>query len=173
MLVSDFHFNLPEELIAQHPPAEARNQPHAARRPRQLARISDDHFRNLPSICSSPAIYSSSTTRAYSPRVSSPPAPACARNTDSPGPTGRIEVLLTQQVGPYDWSTLVRPSRKVQPGERLSFGEGLLSAAELISAGEFGERTLRFAPNERFFEHLEAIGHMPLPPYIHRDKDEA
>ncbi len=75
-------------------------------------------------------------------------------------------------------SALVRPGRKVQVGERLQFrdeaggadAEPLLEA-EVIVAGEFGERTLRFAPTSRFLEILDRIGHMPLPPYIHRAKD--
>jgi S-adenosylmethionine:tRNA ribosyltransferase-isomerase len=66
----------------------------------------------------------------------------------------------------------VRPSRKVQPDEILVFpdanGTPLLEA-EILTAGEFGERTLRFQPDPRFLEHLDVIGHMPLPPYIHRD----
>ena len=94
---------------------------------------------------------------------------------NSPDPTGRIEVLLTQQLSGEEntWSALVRPSRKVYPGEHLLFaneptGEILLEA-EILAAGEFGERTLRFAPTPDFHGALERIGHMPLPPYIHRD----
>jgi S-adenosylmethionine:tRNA ribosyltransferase-isomerase len=97
---------------------------------------------------------------------------------NSPDPTGRIEVLLTQQIEPHRWSALVRPSRKIQPGERLLFrDEGApdtppLLEAEVLTAGEFGERTLRFTPTDQFYEILNRIGHMPLPPYIHRSKAE-
>jgi S-adenosylmethionine:tRNA ribosyltransferase-isomerase len=90
----------------------------------------------------------------------------------SPAPTGQIEVLLTQSLGDDRWSTLVRPGRKVQPGETLHFRNpagDLLLTATVESAGEYGERTLRFAPDPDFHARLEAIGHMPLPPYIHRD----
>jgi S-adenosylmethionine:tRNA ribosyltransferase-isomerase len=92
---------------------------------------------------------------------------------NSPDPTGRIEVLLTQQVAGNDWTALVRPGRKVHPGERLLFhaaGEAQpLLEAEVLTAGEFGERTLRFAPTPEFHAILDRIGHVPLPPYIHRD----
>ena len=91
---------------------------------------------------------------------------------NSPEPTGRIEVLLTQQISENEWSALVRPSRKVQPGERLHFHASdspkPLLEAEIIAAGEFGERTLRFQPVADFNAILNKIGHMPLPPYIHR-----
>ncbi len=94
----------------------------------------------------------------------------------SPDPSGRIEVLLTQQLAPNEWTALVRPSRKIQPGERLLFHtpnepEPLLQA-EIIAASEFGERTLRFNPTPDFHAILNKIGHMPLPPYIHRDDSQ-
>jgi S-adenosylmethionine:tRNA ribosyltransferase-isomerase len=97
---------------------------------------------------------------------------------NSPDPTGRIEVLLTQQLTdeyPDEnvWSTLVRPSRKIQPGDRLHFADPttneLLLEAEILTAGDFGERTLRFSQVPDFQSILNKIGHMPLPPYIHRD----
>ena len=96
-------------------------------------------------------------------------------------PQGRIEVLLTEQQGPLQWKALVRPARKVPVGARLSFsppGESAaavpppLMMAEVIDRGEFGERTLRFDATERFFEVLDEIGHMPLPPYIHRPDEQ-
>ena len=97
----------------------------------------------------------------------------------SPRPSGRVEVLLTQRVGSETWTALVRPGRKVQVGERLLFRDGSepggvpLLEAEVLQAGEFGERTLRFAPVAGFEAVLEKIGHMPLPPYIHREKAAA
>jgi S-adenosylmethionine:tRNA ribosyltransferase-isomerase len=62
----------------------------------------------------------------------------------------------------------VRPGRKVLTGELLDFGDGGLRA-EVIAHGEFGERTLRFEPVADFFGTVERLGHMPLPPYIHRE----
>jgi S-adenosylmethionine:tRNA ribosyltransferase-isomerase len=88
---------------------------------------------------------------------------------------GKIEVLLTEQVGVNLWKTLVKPGRKVPAGEHLIFpahdGEIALEA-EVLERGQFGERLLRFKPVDDFFATLDGIGHIPLPPYIRRD-DEA
>lgn len=90
-------------------------------------------------------------------------------------PTGEIEVLLTEQVSEWEWKALMRPGRKVLLAERLVFssaggvpGEALLEA-EVAGHGDFGERLLKFAPVPNFFSRLERLGHMPLPPYIHRE----
>ena len=111
-------------------------------------------------------------------------------------PTGRIEVMLTEPVppgmsgapGPDSgtwesknlnsqpgnenlWRALVRPGRKVAIGERLIFPSpsgAVELEAEVIERGQFGDRLLRFSPVPDFFAVLDRIGHMPLPPYIHR-----
>ena len=85
--------------------------------------------------------------------------------------SGRVEVLLTRQVSqnPNEWECLVRPGRKIGVGESLYFGEARELQAEVISRGTFGERRIRFAPVENFFQTLEKLGHVPLPPYISRD----
>ena len=105
----------------------------------------------------------------------------------TPRPEGLVEVLLTERIGetgkPGDaqrWRALVRPAKKVGVGEELLFaaqpgaqgvGEALLRA-EVIEAGAFGERTLRFDPHPGFLQILERIGHLPLPPYIRRERTE-
>ena len=80
-------------------------------------------------------------------------------------------MLLTEQVNEWEWKVLARPGRKVLTGEQLTFGDNILNA-EVIAHGEFGERTIRFEPVADFYGALEKLGHMPLPPYIHR-QDEA
>src|SRR6202012_4815380 len=79
--------------------------------------------------------------------------------------------------GHNEWSALVRPAKKVQPGETLLFAaseapDEVLLRAMVLTSGEFGERTLRFEPKPDFHATLERIGHLPLPPYIRRDKSE-
>ena len=103
------------------------------------------------------------------------PARLYARRTlrrEKEKPTGRIEVMLTEPTGENLWRALVRPGRKVAIGEILVFpaltGEIALEA-EVLERGQFGERLLRFKPVEDFFAVLDRIGHIPLPPYIHRD----
>jgi len=81
---------------------------------------------------------------------------------------GRTEVLLTRPVGPNRWEALVRPGRKIGIGERIRFGDQRELEAEVVARGEFGERTLQFDPVPDFFERVERIGHIPLPPYIGR-----
>ena len=99
----------------------------------------------------------------------------------SPEPSGTVEVLLTAAVGGAGsdetvWEALVRPAKKVGVAERLLFadpasGEVVLEA-EVVSAGEFGERRLRFGPVKDFLGVLERIGSLPLPPYIRRGRGE-
>jgi S-adenosylmethionine:tRNA ribosyltransferase-isomerase len=75
--------------------------------------------------------------------------------------------LLTEQISHWEWRVLARPGRKALTGETLTFGEGALRA-EVVAHGEFGERMLRFEPVADFFREIEKVGHIPLPPYIHR-----
>ena len=84
--------------------------------------------------------------------------------------TGRIQILLTEQISEWEWKVLARPGRKVLTGEKLTFGDNVLQA-EVIAHREFGERTIRFEPVADFYGALEQLGHMPLPPYIHRQDD--
>jgi S-adenosylmethionine:tRNA ribosyltransferase-isomerase len=96
---------------------------------------------------------------------------------------GRVEVLLTKQIAPLEWQALVRPGRKIGVGEKIFFGgkgwaserntvdHGPELVAEIMARGEFGERTLRFAPVPDFFAVVEKLGHVPLPPYIHRPRE--
>ncbi|MGC1618665.1 MAG: tRNA preQ1(34) S-adenosylmethionine ribosyltransferase-isomerase QueA [Candidatus Acidiferrum sp.] len=101
-------------------------------------------------------------------------AQAPSRTTRGEHLTGKVEVFLTRQLDLQTWEALVRPGRKMQIGERVLFGEGELEA-EVISRGELGLRSLRFVSRDThsFLEHLERLGHIPLPPYIHRDDDHS
>jgi S-adenosylmethionine:tRNA ribosyltransferase-isomerase len=169
--VSDFNFDLPEELIAQSPPA-IRGSSRMLVLNRATGIYHDNFFRNLPEILRPGDLLILNDSRVIPARLYATRAGLHTQH-NSPDPTGRIEVLLTQQLAENDWTALVRPSRKVQPGERLLFHapndpEALLEA-EILTASEFGERTLRFAPTPDFHAILNKIGHMPLPPYIHRD----
>ena len=74
----------------------------------------------------------------------------------------------------WEWTALVRPGRKVLVGDSLVFqaeDEATSLEADVVEHGEFGERLLRFDPVQDFFARLDKIGHMPLPPYIHRPDD--
>lgn len=165
--VSDFDYHLPEELIAQQPPAE-RGQSRMLVMDRATGALRDASFADLPDLLLPGDLLVLNDSRVI-------PARLYARRTlrrEKEKPTGRIEVLLTEPEGDNEWRALVRPGRKVAIGERLVFpnAAGAIELeAEVIERGEFGARLLRFEPVEDFYASLDRIGHIPLPPYIHRD----
>ena len=174
--VSDFDFTLPEELIAQQPPAErgtSRMLVLDRTLPPGETALEDRLFADLPSLLNPGDLLVLNDSRVI-------PARLFGRRANSRGmqeASGIIEVLLTAPDREGNWNALVRPGRKVRPRDCLEFtalsGEILLRA-EVIASGEFGERTLHFEPigsesGQDFFAILDQIGHMPLPPYIHRD----
>ncbi|WP_342598487.1 tRNA preQ1(34) S-adenosylmethionine ribosyltransferase-isomerase QueA [Psychrobacillus sp. FSL H8-0483] len=77
-----------------------------------------------------------------------------------------IEVLLLTQIEGDHWETLVKPAKRVKIGTKVSFGDGLLSAV-CTELKEHGGRVFRFEYTGVFFEVLDKLGEMPLPPYIH------
>ncbi len=140
--------------------------------------IADRSVRDLPALLEPGDLLVLNDTRVLPARLYATRAGARTQ-AGSPLPSGRIEVLLTHpQANEGDrteWNALVRPAKKVLPGERLLFsgadGEPVLTA-EVIAAGDFGERRLRFDPVADFTGAVERIGHMPLPPYIRRVANE-
>jgi len=83
-----------------------------------------------------------------------------------------VEVFLTKRVQTEVWQCLVRPGRKMRVGERVIFGAGELEA-QIISRGQLGLRTVRFETRDGSSadEHIERLGHVPLPPYIEREDE--
>ncbi len=193
MLVSDFHYDLPEDLIAQTPPA-IRGASRMLTLSRQTGAYKDHLFPELPQLLQPGDLLILNDSRVLPARLYATRAGLTTQH-NSPTPTGHIEVLLTQRLASdhNDWTALVKPAKKVQPGETLHFhtieaptepgapdlslleiGEAVapLLTATVLSAADFGERTLRFAPTDDFHAILDRIGHLPLPPYIHRSKSE-
>ncbi len=177
-LVSDYDFALPEELIAQSPPSE-RSGARMLTLDRRSGALADRRFTDLPSLLHTGDLLVLNNSRVLLARL------FARRGSQGTQATGRIEVLLIEETAldrtasgetaGREWKALVRPGKKVQLGERLLFppeGAALLEA-EVIAHGEFGERTLRFAPVADFFSTLDTLGEMPLPPYIHRDRQHA
>jgi len=195
MLVSDFHYELPEELIAQEPLADRAGSRllHVESGAQAGRRLGDRQFREFPELLRPSDLVVFNNTRVFPARLYGrrggtqlPHFSQRTREMGHPVAAGRIEVLLTRQVlqEPNEWECLVRPGRKIGVGERLFFGEEDELQAEVIGRGEFGERRIRFAkiPTSRaknaremghpagdFFGLVEKIGHVPLPPYIARD----
>jgi S-adenosylmethionine:tRNA ribosyltransferase-isomerase len=171
LLVSDFDYDLPEELIAQEPPAE-RGTSRMLVMDRASGAVRDGQFAEFPSLLRKGDLLVLNDSRVI-------PARLYARRTlrrEKEKPTGRIEVMLTEPAGENRWHALVRPGRKVAIGERLVFPaeDGtIVLEAEVLERGQFGDRLLEFAPVNDFFGVLDRIGHVPLPPYIHRDDASA
>jgi S-adenosylmethionine:tRNA ribosyltransferase-isomerase len=169
--VADFDFDLPEELIAQQPPAE-RGQSRMLVMDRASGELRDSRFADLPSLLKPGDLLVLNDSRVI-------PARLYARRTlrrEREKPTGRIEVMLTEPAGDNRWHAFVRPGRKVAIGEILVFpapSGAIELRAEVLERGEFGDRVLQFGPVEDFFTALDRIGHIPLPPYIHRDDSAA
>jgi S-adenosylmethionine:tRNA ribosyltransferase-isomerase len=173
--VEEFDYDLPEELIAQQPPAE-RGTSRMLVMDRATDTLRDDSFADFEKHLRPGDLLVLNDTRVI-------PARLYAQRTlvrDREKPTGRIEVMLTEPAGDNRWRALVRPGRKVSIGERLAFlsPDGAIALeADVVERGPFGERLLEFAPllvstdgsTDDFFGILDQIGHMPLPPYIHRD----
>ena len=174
MLVSDFGYELPEELIAQRPP-EVRGTSRMLTLDRRSGVFADRSFGELPSLLQAGDLLVLNDSRVIPARLFATRGGLMTQEK-SPAPSGHVEVLLTERLaGENEWSALVRPAKKVRVGERLFFGDAGLGEAvlraEVIGVGEFGERTLRFAAVDDFYAALERIGHLPLPPYIRREKD--
>ena len=180
MLVSEFHYDLPEELIAQEPlPDRAGSR--LLHLGRESGEIAHRQFREFPDLLRPGDLLVFNNTRVFPARLYGRRGGLKSQPVSPRNPAareflhGRIEVLLTRQLqrDPNEWECLVRPGRKIGVGEHLFFGENDELQAEVIRRGEFGERHIRFAPVEDFFARVEKIGHIPLPPYIARNDSSA
>ncbi len=180
--VADFDFELPKKLIAQQPLRE-RGTSRMLVMNRTTGAFQDSSFAALPSLLKPGDLLVLNDSRVIPARLyarrtvvreQSGASTAGLGRWGKEHPTGRIEVMLTEPEGHNRWRALVRPGRKVAIGEHLAFpapaGEILLEA-DVLECGKFGERLLQFTPVDDFFAILDRIGHMPLPPYIHRDDE--
>ena len=86
------------------------------------------------------------------------------------GTGAHIEFLLSKKIEGDVWETLVRPGKRLRPGDVVVFGDGILRA-EILENSEGGTRHVRFSCEGDFMDTLEKLGSMPLPPYIEREAD--
>ncbi len=176
MLVSEFDFHLPEELISQEPLAD-RAASRMLRLDRDSGGIRDASFSDFPELLRPGDLVVFNNTRVfparlYGRRSGSKSQPVSRRNPAARDfLQGRVEVLLTKELSrhPNEWECLVRPGRKIGVGEQLFFGKDNELSAEVVARGTFGERRLRFQPVTSFYELIDRLGHVPLPPYIARE----
>jgi S-adenosylmethionine:tRNA ribosyltransferase-isomerase len=158
--LSDFDFELPEASIAQAP-LEDRAGARMLVVDRKAGTWTDRHFRDLPEYLGAGDCLVLNDSRVIPARLYGHRA----------AHTGRVEVLLVEPRGGYrTWLALVKPGRKLPVGERIEFARDF--RAEVIERTDRGERVLRFEGAEgedAFWARLEGLGHVPLPPYIHRE----
>lgn len=161
MLVSDFDFELPPELIAQEPPAE-RGQSRLLRLDRETHAIAHHRFADLPSLLVPGDLLVVNDTRVF---------PARLTGRRLPG-GGAAECFLVAPAGEAGaWIALVHPGQRLKPGSRMVFERGGRSLeAEVIGRHFHGRRTVRLSTPDGsdVMDAVRAIGHVPLPPYVRR-----
>jgi S-adenosylmethionine:tRNA ribosyltransferase-isomerase len=157
MLLSDFDYELPEELIAQHP-LEERDAARMLVVDRAGQKWHDSHFAELPSYVRAGDCVVVNNTRVF-------PARLVGRRE----PTGgRVELFLVRELEPGIWETLARPARRLGKDARVSFGDGRLRA-RVLKLLDDGRRAVHFECDSSLEDAIEALGQTPLPPYIKRD----
>ena len=158
---SDFYFDLPPELIAQDPLTD-RSASRLLVLDKNTGEIKHEQFRNIINYLNPGDCLVLNDTRVIPARL----------HGIREGTGAAIEVLLLKRREKDVWETLVRPGKKVRPGAKLSFGEGLLRG-EVLEIVEEGNRLIRFQYEGIFEEVLDRLGEMPLPPYItHKLEDK-
>ncbi|RFU71605.1 tRNA preQ1(34) S-adenosylmethionine ribosyltransferase-isomerase QueA [Peribacillus saganii] len=154
MKVDMFDFHLPEELIAQTPLAE-REQSRLMVLDKQAGTIQHEIFKNITEYIKPGDCLVLNDTKVLP-----------ARLFGSKEDTGaKIEVLLLKQEEEDTWETLVKPAKRIKKGSKIIFGDGKL-VATCLEEQEHGGRILHFDYDGIFYEVLDELGQMPLPPYI-------
>ncbi len=160
MKVEDFDFHLPEELIAQTP-LEDRTASRLMIVDKKTGEVEHSYFKQIVEELHEGDCLVLNDTRVMP-----------ARLFGTKEETGaNIEVLLLKQGENDEWETLVKPAKRVKVGTEISFGEGLLKAT-CINELEHGGRVFKFHYDGIFYEILDKLGEMPLPPYIHETLDD-
>ena len=149
-LVADYDYDLPEDLIATRPAAE-RDGSRMLVIDRSSGTISHRHFREFPSFLQPGDVVALNDSRVIKARLL----------TDN----GRKEIFLLESLGGNRWKCLTRPGRKMRPGAVIPIAGTEALVEEMLPGGE---RIIQF----REPPDLEKFGHMPLPPYFHRDPDD-
>lgn len=160
MKVSDFNYNLPKELIAQVP-IKDRDQSRLMVLDRKNKTIEHKIFKDIIDYLEAGDCLVRNNTKVIPARLYGVKEETGAN----------VEFLLLKRVDGDIWEVMVKPGRKLMPGVRVEFGNGLLKA-EILEKFEDGNRKVKFEYNGIFNEILNEIGLMPLPPYIHEKLKE-
>ncbi len=153
MKVSDFNYELPKELIAQHP-YDRRDEARLMVLDRKTRKISHKIFRDVIDYLNEGDCLVINNTKVI---------PARLFGKKETG--ANVEFLLLNRIENDTWEAMVRPGSKLRPGTKVYFGDGLLEAT-ILDILEGGSRKVEFKYDGIFNEILDKIGLMPLPPYI-------
>jgi S-adenosylmethionine:tRNA ribosyltransferase-isomerase len=165
MRVSDFDYELPDELIAQAPLAE-RDRSRMLVVDREGKSWRDSRFTEFPGFLNAGDVVVLNNTRVF-------PARLIGRRVVNAAPGAVVEALLVRRIetGDNEWEVLAKPGRALKVGAELEFGEGRLRGVVTAIADE-GRRHIRFESAGDFDQIVDEIGNTPLPPYIKRDRGE-
>jgi S-adenosylmethionine:tRNA ribosyltransferase-isomerase len=160
MKVDLFDFHLPEELIAQVP-LQNRTDSRLMVVNKKTGEINHEIFKNITEYLREGDCLVLNDTRVLPARLF-----GVKKDTGA-----KIEVLLLKQLEGDHWETLVKPAKRVKEGTEIDFGDGLLTAV-CTGTSEHGGRVLEFRYDGIFYEVLDQLGEMPLPPYIKEQLDD-
>lgn len=153
MKTNDFWYDLPKELIAQHP-VEPRDSSRMLVYHREGGEIEHRHFYDLPAYLKAGDVLVLNDTKVIPARLYGHRA----------GCEGNVECLLLKRLNYTDWECIAKPAKKLKVGVEVVFSDEL--RATVVGFGEEGIRIVRFAFEGVFEDILDRVGNMPLPPYI-------
>ena len=155
MKTEDFNYDLPEYLIAQTPLKE-RDHSRLMVLDKLTGKIEHKHFYDIVDYLEEGDVLVLNNTKVMPARLF-----GIKEETGS-----HIEILMLKELGGDSWECLVRPAKRISVGTIVNFGDGLLKA-ECIEEDDEGIRVFKFSYQGIFYEILDKLGEMPLPPYIH------
>lgn len=156
MLISDFDYELPDELIAQNP-LQKREDSRMLILNRAEKSLKDEHFYNFPKFLKKDDVIVLNNTKVF---------PARLYGVNETG--AKIELFLVREIENQIWETLCKPARRLNTGKKINFSENL--TAEVLEKNDAGRVIVKFESSGDFNEILDKIGQTPLPPYIKREQ---
>ena len=152
--INTYNFYLPAELIAQHPQSP-RDHARLLVVDRKTGEFRDLIFQQIDELLSEQDVLVLNETRVMAARLEG----------RKPATGGRVEVLLLRPQG-KDWVCLGRPAKRMRPGTIIEFGDGRMRGKVLADLEFAGGKLIRFEGYEDFFQTINEVGRVPLPPYI-------
>lgn len=160
MHINDFDYELPEELIAQKP-ADKRDASRLLVVHRETGETEHKHFYDILEYLNEGDCLVLNNSKVLPARLYG----------IKEGTGAKVEFLLIKRIDGERWETMVRPGKRLKPGDSVMFSEDPLLKADIIDYGNDGTRIVEFSYDGIFMERLEEIGSMPLPPYIERQSE--